>query len=212
MGKTKIAILGTGFISAVHIESITRFVQDAEVVAVCGRNAEHASALAERFGINSVYIDIDELLRESDAEIIDICLPNNLHRDACVKSANAGRHVIVEKPIAMTLEQADEMISTCENNGVLLMYAEELCFTPKYERVRELVSRGAVGEVYMLKQTEKHSGPHSAWFYDKTLAGGGVMMDMGCHSIAWCRHINGNNPIKTVYADMKTVCHGDITD
>ena len=69
--------------------------------------------------------------------------------------------MIIEKPFAMTLEEADEMIETCRKRGVKLMYAEELCFAPKYERVRKLVNEKAVGPVYMLKQSEKHSGPHS---------------------------------------------------
>ena len=68
--------------------------------------------------------------------------------------------------------------------GGKLMYAEELCFAPKYERVRRLVQEGAVGDVYMLKQLEKHSGPHSDWFYDVDQSGGGVLMDMGCHAFA----------------------------
>ena len=76
------------------------------------------------------------------------------------------------------------------------MYAEELCFAPKYERVRALVEAGAVGDVYMLKQAEKHSGPHSRWFYQKETAGGGVMMDMGCHALAWFRWMNKNNPVQ----------------
>jgi len=87
------------------------------------------------------------------------------------------------------------------------MYAEELCFAPKYERVRSLVESGAVGEVYMLKQSEKHSGPHSPWFYKKETAGGGVMMDMGCHAMAWFRWMTKNAPVKSVYSHMRTVLH-----
>ncbi len=97
-------------------------------------------------------------------------------------AARAGKHVIVEKPLCMTLEEADEMIAVCREHGRKLMYAEELCFAPKYERVRKLVGEGAVGDVYMLKQLEKHSGPHSDWFWDVNQSGGGVLMDMGCHA------------------------------
>ena len=75
----------------------------------------------------------------------------------------------------------------------------------------DLVERGAVGKVYMLKQAEKHSGPHSAWFYKEECAGGGVMMDMGCHALAWFRWMTGNAKVKSVYSDMKTVFHNDIT-
>lgn len=87
------------------------------------------------------------------------------------------------------------------------MYAEELCFAPKYERVRHLVKEGAVGDIYMLKQSEKHSGPHTDWFYDINLAGGGVLMDMGCHGIGWFRWMLNNAKATSVYASMGTVLH-----
>jgi predicted dehydrogenase len=177
------------------------------VVAVLGSNLERAKTFAQTHGIPQWYDNLDKLLAESGAEVVDIGLPNYLHHWACMKSAEANKHVIIEKPLAMTLEEADEMIEACKKRGLLLCYAEELCFAPKYERVRALVEAGAVGEVYMLKQAEKHSGPHSAWFYDKEKSGGGVLMDMGCQALAWFRWINKNNPVKTVYADMKTVMH-----
>ena len=208
MEKTKVAILGCGFIAHIHMESYERFVPDAEVVAVYGRSEEKAKAFAQQFGIKEYYTDLDTLLEKSDCEVVDICIPNYAHYEACIKSAKSGRHIIIEKPLALTLEQADEMIDTCKKLGKKLMYAEELCFAPKYERVRALVERGAVGDIYMIKQAEKHSGPHSRWFYEKDMAGGGVMMDMGCHALAWFRWILGGNPkIKSVYASMATVMH-----
>ena len=71
------------------------------------------------------------------------------------------------------------------------MYAEELCFAPKYERVRQLVREGALGSIYYMRQCEKHSGPHSDWFYDLEQSGGGALMDMGCHGFAWFRWMLG---------------------
>ena len=207
MERTKVAILGAGFVANIHLESYTRFVPEAEVVAVFSNIEEEAKAFAMVHGIPKWYDNLDNLLAESGAEVIDICIPNYMHYEVCIKAAAANKHIIIEKPLALTLEEADEMIATCKKQGVLLMYAEQLCFTPKYERARALVERGAVGDVYMLKQSEKHSGPHSAWFYKKETAGGGVMMDMGCHALAWFRWMNKNNPVKSVYADMKTVMH-----
>ena len=212
MEKTKVAILGSGYISNIHLESYTRFVADAEVVALYGRNKEKATALAAQYGIKNVYDDIDQLLAECELDVIDICMPNYLHHDICVKAARQKKHIICEKPFAMTLEEADDMIATCKEEGVLLMYAEQLCFAPKYERVREMIGQGALGDVYMIKQAEKHDGPHSKWFYSKETAGGGVMMDMGCHAMAWFRWMNQGAKVKSVYADMKTIFHNKITD
>jgi len=212
MPKTKVALIGTGFVASIHMESYARFVHDAEVVAVCGHDAARTAAFAKEHGINEYYSDADELFKKTDFEVADVCVPNYMHRDMVTKAAAAGAHVIVEKPFALTLDEADEMIAVCRAKNVKLMYAEQLCFAPKYERVRETVESGAVGEVYMIKQSEKHSGPHSRWFYDKRLSGGGVMMDMGCHAVAWFRWMNKHAKPKSVYADMKTVLHGGITD
>lgn len=211
MQRTKVALLGAGFISEIHFESYHRFIPEAEVVAVYARDAAKARAFAEKHQIPAWYDDLDRIILESGCEVVDICLPNFLHATATLKAAAAGKHVIIEKPLAVTLQEADAMIDACRRAGVKLMYAEELCFAPKYERVRKMVNDGGVGEVYMLKQGEKHSGPHSDWFYDRKRSGGGVLMDMGCHAIEWFRWmLPGKKPV-SVYATMGTVYHKDKT-
>jgi myo-inositol 2-dehydrogenase / D-chiro-inositol 1-dehydrogenase len=207
MKKTKIAILGAGFITDIHMECYHRFVPEAEVVAVYTRNIEKAKAFAEKYNIPNWFDNIDEAIEKSGCEVVDVCLPNFLHASATIKAAKAGKHIIIEKPLSVTLEEADEMINVCKKANVKLMYAEELCFAPKYERVRHLVKEGAVGEVYMLKQGEKHSGPHSDWFYNIELAGGGVLMDMGCHAIGWFLWMLNHAKPKNVLSSMSTVLH-----
>ena len=211
MQKTKVAIIGAGFITDIHMESYHRFVPEAEVVAVYARKIEKAKAFAEKHRIPKWYDDIDKALNDSGCEVVDICLPNYLHAEATLKAAAAGKHIIIEKPLSVTLEEADAMIAACKKAGVKLMYAEELCFAPKYERVRQMVNEGAIGKIYMLKQSEKHSGPHTDWFYDIKFSGGGVMMDMGCHAIGWFRWMLGNAKAKSVYASMSTVLHTERT-
>jgi myo-inositol 2-dehydrogenase/D-chiro-inositol 1-dehydrogenase len=208
MPTTRVAILGAGFIAEIHLESYHRFVPDAEVVALYSRRPEHARAFAERHHISQSFTDLDRAITESDCDVVDVCLPNMLHHRATLAAARAGKHVIIEKPFCMTLEEADEMIGACEAAGRKLMYAEELCFAPKYERVRRLVQENAVGDVFMMKQLEKHSGPHSDWFYDVEQSGGGVLMDMGCHAFGWFRWMLGGRPVvKSVWATMDTVFH-----
>jgi myo-inositol 2-dehydrogenase / D-chiro-inositol 1-dehydrogenase len=207
MSSTRVALLGTGFIASIHAECYERFVHDAQVVAVYSRSMEKAQAFSVKHGIKSAFDDMNALLLQTDCDVIDICLPNHLHYDTCLAAARAGKHVIIEKPLCLSLAQADEMIAACRDNGRLLMYAEELCFAPKYERVRAIVESGAVGNVYELRQCEKHSGPHSRWFYQSETAGGGVMMDMGCHGLAWFRWMLKNAPVKSVYAEMSHFMH-----
>src|SRR5689334_15598879 len=200
MSKTKVALFGAGFIADIHIESYHRFIPDAEVVAVYTRSPQKARAFARKHRIPQWFDDLDDAIQESGCEIVDVCLPNHLHHRAVIAAAGAGKHVIIEKPLAMNLAEADEMIAACKAAGRKLMYAEELCFAPKYERVRKLVNEGAVGKVYMLKQAEKHSGPHGDWFYDIKQAGGGVLMDMGCHAFGWFFWMLNNAKVKSVSA------------
>lgn len=209
--KTRVALLGAGFISEIHLESYRRFVPNAEVVAVYSHSAERAKVFAEKHNVPAWYDDITRAINESACAIVDVCLPNFRHAPVVIEAARAGKHVIVEKPLAITLEEADEMIAVCKEHGRKLMYAEELCFAPKYERVRKLADEKAFGRIYMLKQAEKHSGPHSDWFYDVDRSGGGVLMDMGCHALAWFRWMLGNAKPVSVQAHLSTVLHGGRT-
>jgi predicted dehydrogenase len=204
MARTRVALIGAGFISEIHAESYRRFVPDAELVGVYSRTAEHARAFAGRHGIASWSTDLAGTLARDDCDVVDVCLPNHLHAQVAIAAAGAGKHVIVEKPLCLTLAEADAMIAACAAHDRKLMYAEELCFAPKYERVRALVREGAVGSVYFLRQCEKHSGPHSSWFYDPAQSGGGALMDMGCHGFGWCRWMlgDGRRPV-SVYAQMQ---------
>ena len=211
--RTRVAVLGAGFIADIHLESLHRFVPDAEVTAIYSRTAARAEAMARKYGIPRWFSDIDALFAHADEfDVVDICLPNHQHARVTLAAAAAGKHVICEKPLCVTLEEADQMIDACRRAGVKLMYAEELCFAPKYERVRKLVQDGALGRVYQMRQSEKHSGPHADWFYDVDQAGGGVLMDMGCHAFGWFRWMLGGNPkIESVSATMGTVMHGGRT-
>jgi predicted dehydrogenase len=203
--RARVALIGAGFAADIHAESYRRFVSGADVVAVCSRDEDRARVFAHKHGIPRWFTNLDEAITQSGCDIVDICIPNHLHAAAVIAAANAGKHVIIEKPLCLTLEEADRMIATCDAQKVKLMYAEELCFAPKYERARTLVLQGAVGKVYHLRQSEKHSGPHSDWFYDVNQSGGGALMDMGCHGFAWLRWMLGGRPkVLSVYAQMQT--------
>jgi predicted dehydrogenase len=175
------------------------------VVAVCSRNAGRAQAFARKHGIPRWFDDVGTVLTGLECDIVDVCVPTHLHAPITIAAARAGKHVIVEKPLCLTIEEADEMIAACNAHNRKLMYAEELCFAPKYERVRALATAGALGSVYYMRQCEKHSGPHTDWFYDSNQSGGGALMDMGCHGLAWFRWMLGGRPrALSVYATMQS--------
>jgi myo-inositol 2-dehydrogenase/D-chiro-inositol 1-dehydrogenase len=210
-GKVGVGILGSQFVAEIHADSYRRYVLDAEVLAVASPTPGHAEQFARRHGIPHAFTDYRRLLELPEVDLVDLCLPNNVHCQATIDAANAGKHVICEKPLCMNLAEADRMINTCRERGVKLMYAEELCFTPKYVRAKQLVDEGALGKVYLVKQSEKHDGPHTDWFWDVDRSGGGVTFDMGCHAIEFFRYILGKPRITSVFAQMSTFVHSNRT-
>jgi len=208
--KVGVGLIGSQFISTIHAEAL-RTVPDAVLVAVMSPTEEHVRKFAETHHIPHWYTDLDAFLQNPDIDMVVIGAPNYLHCSITLKVARAGKHVVVEKPLCMNLEEADQMIDACREHNVKLMYAEELCFTPKYVRLKALLDEGALGKPVFFKQSEKHDGPHADHFWDVERSGGGVMMDMGCHAIQFFRWLNGNIPITSVYAQMNTSVHTDKT-
>ncbi len=188
-----------------------RMVPDVEIVAVASPSPGKADHFARERGIPHAFKDYRELLQLKDVQLVTLALPNHFHAQACLDAAKAGKHVVCEKPLCRTLEEADRMIEACRKTGVLLMYAEELCFAPKYVRAKQLVDEGALGRPFLVKQSEEHFGPHSSWFWDVDKSGGGVLLDMGCHSIEFARWVFGKPKVKSVFASMHTHVHGDKT-
>jgi len=211
-GRVKVGIIGSQFEGDIHAASFQIMPEEAEVVAVASPTEGHAAALAKRYGIPRVFRDYREMLREKDIEMVTITAPNYLHAQMTIDIARSGKHVVCEKPLCMTLDEADEMIDVCRKEGVLLMYAEELFFTPKYVKAKEMADQGAFGKVYLVKQSEKHFGPHSPWFWDMDKAGGGALMDLGCHGIAFCYWFLGRPKMKSIYCQLGTYVHADKTD
>jgi len=205
--KIGVGLIGSQFISTIHAEALRR-VADARMVAVMSPTEGHARDFAATYGIPHHFTSLDRLLAMDEVEMVVVGAPNFLHCDITLAAAQAGKHVVMEKPLCMNLAEADRMIDACKRAQVKLMYAEELCFTPKYVRLKALLDEGALGKPVLLKQSEKHDGPHAAHFWDVERSGGGVTMDMGCHAIAFFRWLNGGSPITSVYAQMSTSVHG----
>jgi myo-inositol 2-dehydrogenase/D-chiro-inositol 1-dehydrogenase len=201
-----VGLVGSGFIAQLHAEAFSRSATGT-VRAVVSSSAERAAGFARQWDIPAWHTDFRELVQRPDVDMVCVGVPNRLHRDVVVAAAEAGKHVVCEKPLALTLAEADEMIAACQSAGVKLMYAEELCFAPKYVRAKQLADEGALGDVYLAKQAEQHFGPHSDWFWDPQQAGGGVLMDMGCHGIEFTRWVLGKPAVRSVTAEIGTYVH-----
>jgi myo-inositol 2-dehydrogenase / D-chiro-inositol 1-dehydrogenase len=209
--KVKIGIIGSQFEADIHAASIKMASEFAEVVAVASPTPGNAEALAKRYGIPRVFTDYRQMLKESDVDMITIAAPNHLHAQMTMDGARTGKHVLCEKPLAMTVEECEQMLDVCRQSGVLLLYGEELFFTPKYLKAKEMADDGAFGKVHLVKQSERHFGPHALWFWDVDRCGGGALMDLGCHGIAFCYWFLGRPAISSVYCQMGTYVHADKT-
>ena len=214
-GRVKVGLVGSQFVSTIHAESLHRCA-DAELYAVASPTPGNAAKFAEKWRIPHHFPDYRQMLALRELDLVVIGSPNQTHCPVTVDAAAAGKHVVCEKPLCMNLAEADRMIEACRRAGVLLMYAEELCFTPKYVRLKQLLDEGAVGVPTLIKQQEKHDGPHAPHFWDVERSGGGVTMDMGCHAVEFFRWMlsgkSGQRPkVKSVYAQMATQVHTDRT-
>ena len=216
MKTVRIGLIGSGFISTIHHEAL-KSVSGAEVLAVASKSPGNARAFAEQRDIPHWFDDYRKLLEIDEIDLVVIGCPNHMHCEITIEAASAGKHILCEKPLCMNLAEADRMIEACRTAGVKLMYAEELCFAPKYARLKQLVDQGALGAVNLIKQAEKHDGPHADWFWDVSRSGGGVMLDMGCHGIEFARWIlsgpggHDRPAITSVYADLRTTVHSERT-
>src|SRR2546427_10978052 len=207
MSKVRIGIIGSRFQADCIAGAVQAMPEEGEVVAVASPTRAHAAGFAKRHGIPRAYTDYRELLRDPQVEMISITAPNRLHAQITIDAAQAGKHVVCEKPLCLTIEEADAMIDACRTAGVLLLYAEELFFAPKYVKAKQLADEGAFGRVHLVKQGEKHSGPHSEWVLDVEQSGGGAVMDLGCHGIAFCWWFLGKPRIRSVYSQMAAEVH-----
>jgi len=203
-----VGVVGTGFVqNTFHMPSYAE-LKLANVVAVAG--IENTTEFAKRWGISKVYHGddaIEKMCRDPDVDVIDIGIPNNLHLQTIVTAVENHKHVICEKPLARNGAEAKKALDIAEKYGVLNFYAENQVFIPQLTRAFEFIRGGAIGKLTWIRSREAHSGPHSKWFWDPHIAGGGVLSDMGCHTIEAVRYLNNKkNPVE-VAAWTATLVH-----
>ncbi|HSJ49892.1 MAG TPA: Gfo/Idh/MocA family oxidoreductase, partial [Actinomycetota bacterium] len=168
-----------------------------EVRVVYSRTQERGDAFRERWGVPEVSTDLKGAIEHPDTDVVIVGLPNHLHEEAVGLAAAAGKAVLCTKPLARTGEEAVRILQAVERAGVFAGYLEDLCYTPKTLTALAAVRDGAVGDVTWVRSRETHPGPHSAWFWDGRLTGGGAIVDLGCHCIEIIRNFvgKGNRPV-----------------
>jgi predicted dehydrogenase len=204
-------LLGSGFISDTYADAL-RDVRDAEVVANFSRDRERASEFGRRWGIPDQYDDMSALCMREDVDMVVVALPNEAHVDAVRIAAEHGKAIVCTKPLARNGAEAAEILRIVRERGVWHGYAESSVFSPNIAKAHAMVAAGAIGDVLTMRAREAHSGPHAAHFWDAETAGGGALLDMGCHTVESARHFFGkDNPVTEVMAWGATMVHGDKT-
>jgi predicted dehydrogenase len=204
MDGHRITMLGTGLIGDFYTMTLHGHRSRDRVRVVYSRSEARGSAFRDRWGIEESTTDLAAAIEHQDTDIVVIGLPNFLHEEAVGLAAKAGKPVLCTKPLGRTAEEARRMLATVEDAGVFAGYLEDLCYTPKTLKAMASVRGGAVGYVTWVRSRETHPGPHSAWFWDGRLTGGGAIIDLGCHCIEIIRNFvgKGNRPVDVL-------CHTD---
>ena len=205
-GPVGIGIVGSGFMARVHHGCLTRNPH-ASVLAVASPTPGHAAAFAERHAVPRAMTDYRELLALPEVELVFVTTPNATHAPIAIDAARAGKHVVVEKPMCLSLVEADRMLAAARESGVKLMHAEEFCFAPKYVRAKQIVDEGGVGRVFRVKHSERYYGPTNPIYRQLDTSGGWCAMQLGSHSIGVIRWVLGKPRATAVTAHMGRYVH-----
>ncbi|CAN5745978.1 hypothetical protein BH18ACT6_BH18ACT6_14910 [soil metagenome] len=195
-----VTMLGTGLIGDFYTMTLHGQRGRDRVEVAYSRSEDRGQAFKKRWGISDHTTSMEEAVNHPDTSVVVVGLPNHLHEEAIELAAKAGKAVLCTKPLARTAEEAKRILDTVEKAGVFGGYLEDLCYTPKTLKAINTVKAGAIGDVTWVRSRETHPGPHSAWFWDGRLTGGGAIIDLGCHCIEIIRSFVGkeNRPVEVM--------------
>lgn len=206
MATLRWGILGCGDVAEHKGGPPLYTVPDSELIAVMRRDRIKAEAFAEKHGAKRVYTDVDTLLADSELNAIYVATPPYLHCEHTCRAAAAGKHVLCEKPMALTVAECQRMIDACRTAGVALMLAYYRNFYPNIVKMKALMEQGAIGEIVLARVN--HTGFYnpnrhdlSSWRVDPEISGGGVLMDLGSHRISLLQYLMGNIESVRGYAE-----------
>lgn len=207
--KIGFGIIGAGAIGPFHAEAITK-LPNTQIVGVCDKVETRAKDLAEKYNVGMACTDYRKLFERGDIDVVNICLPPFLNKEITLAAAEAGKHVIVEKPIALNLTQADSMIAACRKAKVRLGVIFHGRFTDNVQRIRKTIDAGKLGKLFMGSayvkwfRTEEYY-ESGAWRKTWAEQGGGALMNQAIHSIDLLQWFMG--PVNSLYGYIDTLAH-----
>ena len=189
----KLCMLGSGFIGNFYADALQCHRGKDSIAVIYSRTQKSADAFAKKWGAEFATDDLHAAVNHPGTDAVIVGLPNYLHEEAVMAAVNAGKPILCTKPLARNADEALRMLKAVENAGLYHAYLEDLVYTPKTLKALQSVNAGALGEVFWVRSRETHPGPHSDWFWNPEFAGGGVIIDMGCHCIEICRSFIGKD-------------------
>ena len=189
----RIAMLGSGFIGRFYAESLQGQRSKDKIVSIYSRREESAKKFAADYQCEHWTTEMEESIAHPEVDIVCISLPNNLHEAAVMLCCKHKKAVITTKPLGRNAIEAKRMLLAVEEAGIFNGYLEDLVYTPKFLKALESVKSGSIGRILWAKSRETHPGPHSDWFWDIEQAGGGCILDLGCHCVEITRSFIGKD-------------------
>lgn len=201
---SNISLLGAGLVGSLYAATLHGHRRRDEIRTVYSRSLKRAASLAAKHRIPRPTNDLSDAICAPETDVVIVALPNHLHEQAVVAAAEAGKAVLCTKPLGRNRAEALRMLEAVEQANVFHGYLEDLVYTPKTLRALASVQQGDLGRILWVRSREAHSGPHSEWFWNKELAGGGAIVDLGCHCIEIARSFIGKE-----VRPMEVMCWGD---
>lgn len=189
----RIAMLGSGFIGRFYADALHGYRSKDKIVSIYSRREESARKFAANYQVDHWTTTMEEAIARPEVDVVCISLPNHLHEEAVMLCCKHKKAVITTKPLGRNATEAKRMLEAVEQAGIFNGYLEDLVYTPKFIKAMESVKNGALGRILWAKSRETHPGPHSDWFWDIEKAGGGCILDLGCHCVEITRSYIGKD-------------------
>jgi predicted dehydrogenase len=196
----RVCLVGAGRIARVHAESLVRHIPNGRLSAIVDKNPEVLNAIGNQFGVEARFNSFDEALDRSDIDAVVITTPTFTHKDLSVLAANNGKHVLLEKPMALNLQECDDIMTAMEKNGVLLQLGFMRHFDPEFTAAAERIEAGEIGRPMMIKSLTHGPGLPPAWARDLKTSNG-MLAEVNSHDWDCTRWLMGSNP-ERVYVEV----------
>lgn len=202
----KIGLIGSGMIATAHMPAFQQFPEKVKMTAVCDIREDAARLYAQKVGADAVYTDVEKMLKEADIDAVDICTIHDQHASNVLAAAAAGKHILLEKPMGVNIQECREMLTATEEAGITFMIAQCLRYEPHNRKVNQMIQAGEFGEIWSVRSDnfyqmvpprsqvalQEPSPRAGTWYHDGKQAGGGALISQSTHHLDLFRYYIGD--------------------